>query len=108
MMMRTLLRCLVNSYLRDADDIGVQHANKEACIIPPGRLFPIDHNELLFYFCFDSTIQFLVNEYKADPNTFLYDWKYDTSDKHSVMSQVYIDLGNYLAGKKIHSLFVLI
>ncbi len=48
---------------------------------------------------FDSVIRFLISEYKTDPNTFLYEWSYDTSDKHSVMSKVYIDLGNYLSGK---------
>lgn len=51
-------------------------------------------------FSFVSIIKYLVNEYKVDPNTFLYDWKYDTTEKHSIMVQVYIDLGNYLSGKR--------
>lgn len=51
---------------------------------------------MLFFY---SAIRFLVDEYKADPNTFIYDWSYDTSAKSSLMSKVYIDLGNYLAGK---------
>lgn len=48
---------------------------------------------------FDSIIKYLVNEYQIDPNTFLYDWKYDTTEKYSIMSQLYIDLGNYLSGR---------
>ncbi|CAF2149755.1 unnamed protein product [Rotaria magnacalcarata] len=47
-----------------------------------------------------STLQFLINEYKADPDTFIYDWAYDTFDKISVMSTIYIDLTNYISGKK--------
>ncbi len=55
---------------------------------------------MIDFFClFDSAIQFLINEYKVDPNTFLYDWKYDTHEKHSIMTQAYIDLGNYLSSK---------
>jgi hypothetical protein len=46
-----------------------------------------------------SAIQFLVDDYKADPNTFLYEMGYDTEEKHSRMSTVYIDLGDYLSGK---------
>ncbi|CAF1665687.1 unnamed protein product [Rotaria sp. Silwood1] len=44
-----------------------------------------------------SCLHFLINEYKADPDTFIYDWTYDTSDKNSVMSKTYVDLGNYLS-----------
>jgi hypothetical protein len=55
--------------------------------------------QLLNLSFFDSAIRFLVNEYKADPNTFLYDSSYGTSDKYSIMSKIYIDLGNYLSGK---------
>ncbi|CAF3723721.1 unnamed protein product [Rotaria sordida] len=44
-----------------------------------------------------SAIHFIVNEYKCDPNTFIYDWSYDILDKSSLISKVYIDLGNYLS-----------
>jgi hypothetical protein len=51
------------------------------------------------YSFFHSAVHFLVNEYKVNPETFIYDWTYDTSDKNSLMSKVYIDLGNYLSSK---------
>ena len=64
-------------------------------------IFELSQAVIIDFVFGDSSIRFLVDEYKADPNTFLYDWKYDTSDKHSMMSQIYIDLGNYLSGKNI-------
>ncbi|CAF3189330.1 unnamed protein product [Rotaria sp. Silwood2] len=44
-----------------------------------------------------SILHFIVNEYKIDPNSFIYDWSYDTSDNSSLIVKVYIDLGNYLS-----------
>ncbi|CAF3601937.1 unnamed protein product [Rotaria socialis] len=44
-----------------------------------------------------SVIRFLVNDYKLDPNTFVYTWSYDVFHQKSNMSQIYIDLGNYLS-----------
>ena len=43
---------------------------------------------------------FLADQYEADPDTFLYDWCCDPSGKDSIMVKVYIDLSNYLSGKK--------
>lgn len=57
--------------------------------------FRINQNFISFH----SIIKYLVNEFQIDPNTFLYDWKYDALEKYSLMSQAYIDLGNYLSGK---------
>ncbi|CAF4802356.1 unnamed protein product [Rotaria sp. Silwood1] len=44
-----------------------------------------------------SVIQFIINEYKSNSDTFIYDWNYDTWDKSSLIANVYIDLGNYLS-----------
>ncbi|CAF2209231.1 unnamed protein product [Rotaria magnacalcarata] len=44
-----------------------------------------------------SVMRFLVNDYKLDPNTFVYTWSYDVFHHKSNMSQIYIDLGNYLS-----------
>ncbi|CAF3664255.1 unnamed protein product [Rotaria sp. Silwood1] len=44
-----------------------------------------------------SVLHFIINEYKIDPNSFIYDWSYDTSDNSSLIAKVYIDLGNYLS-----------
>ena len=51
-----------------------------------------------------STIDFLVNEYKLDPDTFFYESSYDTTEKKSLFTKLYIDLENYLSSK--HSLVV--
>ena len=54
----------------------------------------------------DSALRFFVDEYKVDPNSFYYQWHYNTSNDNSLMSRVYIDLGNYLAGKLILSAYI--
>ena len=42
----------------------------------------------------------MVDNHGADSNTFLYEMKYDTHEKNSLMSTVYVDLGESLSGKK--------
>lgn len=54
-------------------------------------------------FVIDSVLQYFVDQYKVDPNNFYYEWQYDAFNDTSLMSQVYIDLGNYLAGKLANS-----
>ncbi len=48
-------------------------------------------------FFHSSAIQFLVDEYKLDPNTFLSNATYDAERKHLLYSEIYIDMGNYLS-----------
>ena len=49
---------------------------------------------LFFYF---SVLNFLISEYKLNSENFLYNWNYDTTNKNSMMSTIYIDFGNYLS-----------
>ncbi|CAF0976990.1 unnamed protein product [Adineta ricciae] len=44
-----------------------------------------------------STIDFLVNEYQLDPDTFLYESSYDTTENKTLFTKLYIDLENYLS-----------
>ncbi|UJR20060.1 hypothetical protein I4U23_023194 [Adineta vaga] len=44
-----------------------------------------------------SVIDFLVNEYKVNRDTFLYDSSYDATTKQSQLTRLYIDLENYLS-----------
>ncbi|CAF1187591.1 unnamed protein product [Adineta steineri] len=44
-----------------------------------------------------SVIHFLIDEYKVDPDTFLYSSSYDISDNDSLMTDVYINLGHYFS-----------
>jgi hypothetical protein len=45
-----------------------------------------------------SVVNFLIDEYKINAETLLYNSSYDTFAKHSLMSTLYIDLGQYLSG----------
>ena len=56
---------------------------------------------------FSSVLQFLIEQYHADPNTFSYDESYDVKHDVQLMSRVFIDLGNYLASKYTNGSFIL-
>lgn len=45
-----------------------------------------------------SMVNFLVEEHKLNRDSFLYESNYDASTKHTLISKLYIDLGNYLSG----------
>jgi hypothetical protein len=47
-----------------------------------------------------SVLRFLIGEYELNSGTFLYEWNYDATHQISVISNIYIDLGNYLSGRK--------
>ncbi|CAF3826513.1 unnamed protein product [Rotaria sp. Silwood1] len=36
-----------------------------------------------------SVLHFIINEYKIDPNSFIYDWSYDTSDNSSLIAKIF-------------------
>ena len=46
-----------------------------------------------------SAANFLNEEYKVERHSFLYESSYDAFTKHSLLSKLYVELGNYLSGK---------
>ncbi|CAF1300626.1 unnamed protein product [Rotaria sordida] len=92
-------------------------ASMGGCIMQPVRLYTIKYqvlpctliynslcgygsnvgNDESFMMHTTSAIQFLSDEYKLDPNTFLSSASYDAQRKHLFYTDIYIDIGNYLS-----------
>ena len=53
-----------------------------------------------------SVMKFLTEQYHLDPNAFSYDESYDIKHDVSIMSHVYINLGDYLARKYTNDSFI--
>ncbi|CAF3366089.1 unnamed protein product [Rotaria socialis] len=94
-----VLPCTVNPKIhRSTDYVDVSTFNSigQGVSFARGRQWSSKRKQGGMYHA-TSAINFITNEYKLDRNRFIYDWSYDASDKSSLISTVYIDLGNYLS-----------
>lgn len=66
--------------------------------IQQGELFSNDGIDLLNVFLFlFSVLQYLIDEFELDPNSFAGNMTFDVELKKAYYNDVYIDLGDYLA-----------